>query len=235
MTVVLFLGFLYFCNMNAELILTEDGSHTLFVPEIDECYHSSHGAIQESRHIFIEAGLKQCAKTDILLLEVGFGTGLNALLVFSEAEKTGKRIHYTTLEKFPIEPNKALSLNFPELIDADLRGIFEKMHLSEWNEPQIISPFFTLEKLKFDFTTYNHTGQYDVIFFDAFSPEKQPEMWTQEQFEKIAAHSNPGAILTTYCAKGIVRRALQAAGFTVERLPGPPGKREILRGTQLMC
>jgi len=217
--------------MNAELILTEDGSHTLFVPEIDECYHSSHGAIQESRHIFIEAGLKQCAKTDIRLLEVGFGTGLNALLAFAEAEKTGKRIHYIALEKFPIEPNKALSLNFPELISPNLRGIFEKIHLSEWNEPQTISPFFTLEKLETDFTAYYHTGQYDVIFFDAFSPQKQPEMWTPEQLGKIATHCNPGAILTTYCAKGIVRRALQSAGFTAERLPGPPGKREIFRGT----
>jgi tRNA U34 5-methylaminomethyl-2-thiouridine-forming methyltransferase MnmC len=216
--------------MNAELILTEDGSHTLFVPEIDECYHSSHGAIQESRHIFIEAGLKQCSKTDIRILEVGFGTGLNALLAFAEAEKTGKRIHYTTLEKFPILPEKALLLNFPELIDKNSRAFFEKMHLSEWNEPQTISSFFILEKLKTDFTTYNHTSQYDVIFFDAFSPEKQPEMWTQEQFEKIVARCNPGAILTTYCAKGVVRRALQSAGFTVERLPGPPGKREILRG-----
>lgn len=220
--------------MNAELILTEDGSHTLFVPEIDECYHSSHGAIQESRHIFIEAALKQCTKTDIRILEVGFGTGLNALLAFAEAKKTGKRIHYTTLEKFPVSQEKALLLNFPDLIDDDLKKIFEYMHLSNWNEPVNLSPFFTLEKVETDFTAYHHTGQYDVIFFDAFSPEKQPEMWTQEQFEKIAAHCNPGAILTTYCAKGSVRRALQSAGFAVERLPGPPGKREILRGTQLM-
>lgn len=220
--------------MNAQITLTEDGSHTLFVPEIDECYHSSHGAIQESLHIFIEAGLKQCNKTDIRILEVGFGTGLNALLAFAEAEKTGKRIHYITLEKFPIELNKALLLNFPELIDYNLKEAFERMHLCNWNEPKNISPFFTLEKLNVDFTTYNHTGQYDVIFFDAFSPEKQPEMWTEEQFRKIAAHCNPGAILTTYCAKGAVRRAMQTAGFSVERLPGPPGKREILRGTYLM-
>jgi len=216
--------------MNSELLITSDGSHTLFVPEIDECYHSSHGAIQESRHIFIEAGLKQCSKTNIRILEVGFGTGLNALLAYAEAEKAGKRIHYTTLEKFPLQSDKAFLLNFPQLIDENLNAVFETMHLSNWNELQNISPFFVLEKLETDFTTYNLTGKYDVIFFDAFSPEKQPEMWTQEQFEKIAAVCNPEAILTTYSAKGIVRRALQSDGFTVERLPGPPGKREILRG-----
>lgn len=107
------------------------------------------------------------------------------------------------------------------------------MHKVAWNERHDISPFFVLEKIRVDFTEYQHVGQYDVIFFDAFSPEKQPEMWSQEQFEKIAAHCNPGAILTTYCAKGVVRRALQAAGFKVERLPGPPGKREILRGLKI--
>ena len=208
--------------MHSELLITSDGSHTLFVPEIDECYHSSHGAIQESQHIFIEAGLKQCAKTDIRILEIGFGTGLNALLACAEAEKAGKRIHYTTLEKFPLLPDKALLLNFPQLIDENLKAVFETIHLSNWNELQNISPFFILEKLETDFTTYNPTDKYDVIFFDAFSPEKQPEMWTQKQFEKIAAHCNSEAILTTYCAKGIVRRALQSAGFTVERLPGPP-------------
>ncbi|HEY6915219.1 MAG TPA: tRNA (5-methylaminomethyl-2-thiouridine)(34)-methyltransferase MnmD [Paludibacter sp.] len=220
--------------MNSELKITSDGSHTLFVPEIDECYHSSHGAIQESRHIFIEAALKQCVKTDIRILEVGFGTGLNALLAFAEAKKAVKRIHYTTLEKFPVSPKKALLLNFPDLIDNNLKEVFEHMHGCNWNELKQISPFFEIEKLETDFTTYEHTGQYDVIFFDAFSPEKQPEMWTEEQFRKIAARCNPRAILTTYCAKGAVRRAMQAAGFTVERLPGPPGKREILRGTYLM-
>ncbi len=220
--------------MNAQITLTEDGSHTLFVPEIDECYHSSHGAIQESRHIFIEAALKQCAKIDIRILEVGFGTGLNALLAFAEAKRTEKKIHYTTLEKFPVPLEKALLLNFPDLINENLKEVFERMHRCNWNEPVNLGPFFILEKVETDFTAYHHTGQYDVIFFDAFSPEKQPEMWTEEQFRKIASRCNPGAILTTYCAKGAVRRAMQAAGFIVERLPGPPGKREILRGTYLM-
>ena len=216
--------------MNYELRITEDGSHSLYVPEIDECYHSSHGAIQESRHIFIEAGLKSCLKNEIVILEIGFGTGLNALLAYQYALKNGKNIHYITLEKFPVSIEQVKQLNYPSMMDESLNEIFKAMHEVAWNEPHEISPFFILEKIKVDFTEYQHINQYDVIFFDAFSPEKQPEMWLQSQFEKIAAQCNEGAILTTYCAKGIVRRALQSAGFKVERLPGPPGKREILRG-----
>ena len=219
--------------MHSELLITSDGSHSLYVPEIDECYHSSHGAIQESRHIFIEAGLKNCAQNVIHILEIGFGTGLNALLAYHFAMQAGKKIHYVTLEKFPVSVEQASLLNYPKLIDENLMPVFKAMHKVAWNERHDISPFFVLEKIRVDFTEYQHVGQYDVIFFDAFSPEKQPEMWSQEQFEKIAAHCNPGAILTTYCAKGVVRRALQAAGFKVERLPGPPGKREILRGLKI--
>jgi len=214
--------------MNSELIITEDGSNSLYVPEIDECYHSSHGAVQESRHIFIEAGLKQCPKDEICILEVGFGTGLNALLALVEAERSGKKIRYITLEKYPVSFEKAQLLNYPELVYAD-KILFEAMHSCEWNQSTQITPSFVLEKYETDFTEFIHTANYDVIFFDAFSPEKQPEMWSQDMFEKIFQHCNPNAILTTYCAKGVVRRAMQSAGFVVERLPGPPGKREILR------
>jgi len=216
--------------MKSELILTEDGSNSLYVPEIDECYHSSHGAIQESRHIFIEAGLKQCRKSEINVLEVGFGTGLNAFLTMIEAERSGKQIQYVSLEKYPVETEKALRLNYPEELSPEKRSFFELMHISAWNEKIQITPFFSLEKIKTDFTQYTPEHKFDVIFFDAFSPEKQPEMWTQERFELIYKHCNHGAILTTYCAKGVVRRSMQVAGFIVERLAGPPGKREILRG-----
>lgn len=216
--------------MNYELILTEDGSHTLFVPGIDECYHSTHGAVQESRHIFIEAGLKQCSKSEIKVLEVGFGTGLNAFLAMMEAERSGKRIQYTSLEKYPVEVNKALQLNYPEELSSENRSHFELMHTSSWNNEVQLTPFFTLKKIETDFTLYALEDKFDIVFFDAFSPEKQPEMWMPERFEMIFEHCNAGAILTTYCAKGVVRRAMQAAGFLVERLPGPPGKREILRG-----
>lgn len=238
--VVLFEGFQYFClviimyyelkNMNSELLITEDGSHSLYVPEIDESYHSSHGAIQESLHIFIEAGLNKCEKSEIRVLEIGFGTGLNAFLTLIEAERSGKQIHYTSLEKYPVELEKALQLNYPEILAPEKRIFFEQMHTSAWNEEIRITPFFRLRKTETDFTCYIPDNKFDVIFFDAFSPEKQPEMWTQERFGTIFEHCNAGAILTTYCAKGSVRRAMQSAGFIVERLPGPPGKREILRG-----
>jgi tRNA U34 5-methylaminomethyl-2-thiouridine-forming methyltransferase MnmC len=216
--------------MQTELKITEDGSHTLFVPEIDECYHSTHGAIQESRHIFIEAGLKQCIKHEVRVFEIGFGTGLNAFLTLLEAEGSNKKIHYTTFEKYPVEIEKAIQLNYPEEIAPDKKQLFEQLHTSPWNEEIRITPYFTLKKIETDFTRAIFEDDFDVVYFDAFSPEKQPEMWSKELFSKIYTHCNQGAILTTYCAKGIVRRAMQDAGFKVERLPGPPGKREILRG-----
>ena len=216
--------------MQTELKITEDGSHTLFVPEIDECYHSTHGAIQESQHIFIEAGIKQCQKEKIKILEIGFGTGLNAFLTLLEAERSEKQIQYTSLELYPVEIEKALQLNYPEELAPEKRPVFDEMHTAEWNIEIPISSFFKLIKIETDFTGYVLEEQFDVVFFDAFSPEKQPEMWSEVLFEKIYAHCNQGAVLTTYCAKGIVRRAMQAAGFVVDRLPGPPGKREMLRG-----
>ncbi|MEI6556071.1 MAG: tRNA (5-methylaminomethyl-2-thiouridine)(34)-methyltransferase MnmD [Paludibacter sp.] len=220
--------------MHSELVFTSDGSHTLFVPEIDECYHSSHGAIQESQHIFIDAGLKQCGKNEIYVLEVGFGTGLNAFLALVEAERSGKKIHYIALEKYPIEAEKAMLLNYPKKIDSEKQTVFNALHASEWNIPVEITPYFMLHKIETDFTQFVHNQQYDVVFFDAFSPEKQPEMWSVHKFEKLYKSCNFGAVMTTYCAKGIVRRAMQEAGFKVERLPGPPGKREILRAMQTL-
>lgn len=219
--------------MQTELKITEDGSHTLFVPGINECYHSTHGAIQESRHIFIEAGLKQCLKTEICVLEIGFGTGLNAFLTLLESEGSRKRIRYTSLELYPVEVEKAMMLNFPAELASDKKDLFDKLHSSPWNVETDITPGFSLNKIEADFTGYVFEKDFDVVYFDAFSPEKQPEMWSKELFERIYAHCNIGAVLTTYCAKGIVRRAMQEAGFRVERLLGPPGKREILRGLKV--
>ena len=220
--------------MNSELIITDDGSHSLYVSEIDESYHSTFGAIQESRHIFIEAGLKECSKSEINILEVGFGTGLNAFLSQIEAERSGKQIQYTSLEKYPVEHEKVLLLNYPEIIASETRNFFVQMQTSAWNEYVRISPFFTLKKTETDFTCYIPDNMFDVVYFDAFSPDKQPEMWTQKRFEVIFEHCKSGAILTTYCSKGIVRRAMEGAGFKVERIPGPPGKREILRGRKVI-
>lgn len=224
--------------MQTEIRLTEDGSCTLHVPEIDECYHSVHGAVQESIHIFIDAGLRAflfAGKPENLIrvLEIGFGTGLNALLTLSEAEKLKTAIHYTSLELYPLAAHDALQLNYPEMLHTD-RRLFEKIHLLPWETAEEITPYFTLHKIKADFTAYEPREMFDVVYFDAFSPEKQPELWTEDGFGKIYASSGGGAVLTTYCAKGAVRRALQSVGYIVERLPGPPGKREILRGRKLI-
>jgi tRNA U34 5-methylaminomethyl-2-thiouridine-forming methyltransferase MnmC len=233
-------------TMRREIQMTEDGSHTVRLVELEECYHSTHGAIQESMHIFIRTGLFRFLpagaiplKPRVHVLEIGFGTGLNAFLTLLEAEKHNTPIHYTSLELHPLTEEEALPLNYPEALgkhDDDpfrkKRQSFEQLHRSPWEKTSPITPHFTLHKIKADFTGYNLPGLYDVIHFDAFSPEKQPEMWTEAGFRKIYNHATAGAVLTTYCAKGNVRRALQAAGFTVERLPGPPGKREILCATK---
>ena len=235
-------------TMHRNIILTEDGSHTLRVTELDECYHSTHGAVQESDHIFVKSALREflsvCAddfhesgfskdavvdeRRVIRVLEIGFGTGLNAFLTMLEAERLNLRIYYTALELYPLPADEALLLNYPEALCGD-RALFEKMHFSSWGEDYNVTSFFTLNKIKADFTGYELQGLFDVIYFDAFSPEKQPEMWLESGFCKIYEHSDNGAVMTTYCAKGAVRRAMQSAGFVMERLPGPPGKREILR------
>ena len=162
--------------MHTQLILTEDGSHTLLVPEIDESYHSTHGAIQESRHIFIEAGLKQRSVAEIRVLEIGFGTGLNAFLTLLEAEKRKIKIHYTSLECYPLDTEKALQLNYAEQLNTSKKTDFELLHACEWNKKTAISEYFHIEKIKADFTQYTCSEMFDICFFDAFSPEKQPEM-----------------------------------------------------------
>lgn len=224
-----------FLDMQREIRWTEDGSHTLRVVELDECYHSTHGAIQESMHIFIREGLLRffsaanCLKSAVNVLEIGFGTGLNAYLTLLEAKKAGISVDYTALELYPLSVEDAMLLNYPELMHDD-GDLFEKIHRIPWGEVCEITPWFRLHKVKADFTKYELQGVYDVIYFDAFSPEKQPEMWSESGFRKIYEHAGGEAVMTTYCAKGVVRRAMQSAGFVVERLPGPPGKREILRG-----
>lgn len=232
--------------MQTEIRLTGDGSHTLHAAETDECYHSTHGAMQESSHIFIDAGFRSFEREDgrtdgnenspmqqeIKAMEIGFGTGLNVYLSLLAGKNLKKKIHYTALELYPLAVDKALQLNYAGIL-GDGSGVFERMHLSAWDEDADITPSFTLRKIKADFTVYELQGLFDVIYFDAFSPEKQPEMWSEDGFRKLYEHAAGGAVLTTYCAKGTVRRAMQSAGFVVERLPGPPGKREILRGRRI--
>jgi tRNA U34 5-methylaminomethyl-2-thiouridine-forming methyltransferase MnmC len=220
--------------MSGKIILTEDGSHSLLQNELNETYHSIHGAIQESRHIFIDAGLKQCAKDTIKVLEIGFGTGLNAFLTQLETELSGQKVHYTTIELYPLSTASASLLNYPDLLAPEKKDAFYQLHTSPWQNNIQLTSQFELYKIKEDFSTMVLTGNFDLVYFDAFSPEKQPEMWTEERFRMIFSCCNPGAILTTYCAKGNVRRNLQSAGFQVERIPGPPGKREILRAKKII-
>jgi len=218
--------------MNPARILLEttaDGSHTLFLPEINEHYHSINGAIQESKHVYIEAGFKQCRKSEIHVLEMGFGTGLNALLTALEAEKQKIKVLYTGLEKFPLPQEMISQLNYSKLNQP----LFQAIHQTEWGKSEAISPHFYLEKIQTDFRDFDFPNKYDVIYYDAFAPDKQPEVWSQALFDKIFSAMNPRGILTTYCAKGNIRRIMQHAGFSVERIPGPPGKREMLRGSVL--
>lgn len=219
--------------LHSHLITTNDGSHSLFVPQLNEHYHSIHGAIQEARHVFIEAGLNATQLTRIDVLEIGLGTGLNAYLTLLEAEKRQVAIHYTSLELHPLDIEKAEKLNYSILLNKeDEPNHFMNLHRASWNIPVKVTPYFTLHKIQMDFSNpHNLTldSGVDVIYFDAFAPEKQPEMWTQQVFDKLFEASNPEGLLTTYCAKGVVRRTMQGAGFEVEKLQGPPGKREMLR------
>lgn len=186
--------------------------------------------MQESEHIFIDAGLRRCALNNISVLEIGFGTGLNTYLTLLESLKEGKTIEYTSLELYPVSLSMAEALNFPAR--RGYKEYFDQIHSCPWNERVEITDRFFLTKLQVDFTTMETLPAFDVCYFDAFSPDKQPEMWQKDRFDLLYRSANQGATLTTYCAKGQVRRDMQQAGFKVERLPGPKGKREILRATK---
>lgn len=213
-------------------MITEDGSHTIYLPEMDEHYHSTHGAIQESMHIYVGQGLLQLQKTEITILEIGFGTGLNAWLTYCLAKKNNLSIKYISLEKYPLTETEYTQLNYPTSIFHEHSAVFGCLHQAEWNSLVEISPNFKLHKIQADLLTYHFDPlpQFDLVYYDAFGPSKQPEMWTDEILQKVAATVKTEGLIVTYCAKGTVRRALAAAGFKMERIPGPIGKKEILRG-----
>lgn len=212
---------------------TADGSYTLYVPELDEHYHSVKGALTESQHIFIDMGLKHSSVPSPRILEIGLGTGLNCFLTLLNAEEEKRHIHYTSIERFPLSMDVIQKLDYPSIIGRGHNADYLAIHQAPWEEDTNLSPWFTLHKIEGDFTNHTFEKGYDIIYFDAFAPEKQPEMWEQSLFNSLYQILNEGGILTTYCAKGIVRRMLQSAGFIVERLAGPPGgKREILRATK---
>lgn len=213
-------------------MITEDGSHTIYLPEMDEHYHSVHGAIQESLHIYIEQGLLQTEKKELSILEIGFGTGLNAYLTYCYALKRNLSLHYFGLEKYPLNEDEYSALNYSDEIFPEYSSIFSQLHRGEWGKKIEISKEFKLTKIKADLATFEFDDipQFDLVYYDAFAPGKQPEMWTDKILQKVAATVKKDGIVITYCAKGTVRRALSGAGFIMERIPGPPGKKEILRG-----
>jgi tRNA U34 5-methylaminomethyl-2-thiouridine-forming methyltransferase MnmC len=216
-----------------KLIRTADGSHTIYDTKLDEHYHSVHGAVQESEHIFIRNGFDTCHANPINIFEVGFGTGLNALLTATRSLAGERQVIYTTIEKFPINEDIIWSLNHSDFAGIEGKKIFNLLHFSDWNRTTTICKNFSLKKIKGDFTSGNLSGEYDLIYFDAFAPDKQPEMWTRDMFAKIASVTKKNGIFVTYSAKGEVKRNLIACGFDVKLLPGPPGKREIIRAVKI--
>lgn len=212
--------------MIRQLILTEDGSHTIFVPEMGEHYHSIHGAIQESRHIFIKNGYAKVHARSVSILEIGFGTGLNAFLTLLESNIDNKAVNYETWEAFPISIEESRLLNYPDIIKSGQK-IFNELHQSAWGSEVSITSNFALKKVQNDICNFNSDKIFDLVYFDAFGPDYQPELWDKEVFRKIGAFMKKNSRLVTYSAKGQVRRNLREAGFLVEKAPGPPGKREI--------
>lgn len=217
-----------------QLVKTNDGSSTLYNCDLKEHYHSTFGALQESRHVFIKAGLDHLsAKLEsINVLEVGLGTGLNALLTLLWANENERLVNYTGIEAYPVSMKTAEELNYPKILEVD-KAAFLKLHLHEKESVRLSDQFNYKSIIGLIQETQLEEYFYDIVFFDAFSPETQPELWTEFLFEKLNKSMKPKGVLTTYSTKGIVKRALKSAGFSVEKLPGPPGKREILRAKKI--
>ena len=220
--------------MKTEFAITGDGSHTLYLRTIDEHYHSTFGAIQESQHVFIEAGLGHCNLKNLEILEIGFGTGLNCYLTLLATLKGCLTVNYHTIEKFPLKREVWKKLNYSLGGSEIEKEYFSRLHLAPWCALVEIHSKFFLHKMEVDLQTtcLSELPLVDLVYFDVFSPEKQPELWESGIFEKIISRMKDGGILVTYCAKGAIRRLLQHVGFEVERIPGPPGKREMLRATK---
>ncbi|TXD82029.1 tRNA (5-methylaminomethyl-2-thiouridine)(34)-methyltransferase MnmD [Subsaximicrobium wynnwilliamsii] len=223
--------------MQRKIIITEDGSATIQIEDWNEQYHSVHGAIQEANHVYIKHGLLFCSealsaeKKGISLLEIGFGTGLNAILSLLTAEALKLHINYVGVEGFPVSSEELQQLNYVEQLQMD-KHRFDRLHNCSWEEPHAISEAFTLTKKQLFFKDIAEVNAYDLIYFDAFGARVQPELWTEDIFKLMFDALRPNGVLTTYSAKGSVRRAMQAVGFEVERLAGPPGKREMLRAVK---
>lgn len=219
--------------MKREIVITSDGSSTIFIPEWNESYHSKNGAIQEAYHVFINAGFSLIKKQKTNILEIGFGTGLNAFITYLEAKKENKDINYVGVEAYPVSQDEIKKLNYVEELNAESqKDVFMKMHDLEWNIQNEISPQFRLTKRKQLFQEINDIESFDLIYFDAFGFTLQPELWSEEIFQAMYNSLLKNGVIVTYACRGSVKRAMLKAGFKVEKLPGAPGKREMLRGTK---
>jgi tRNA U34 5-methylaminomethyl-2-thiouridine-forming methyltransferase MnmC len=214
------------------LFVTGDGSHSIEADRYGVPYHSRYGAITESAHVFIAAGLryKAVVQREIAILEMGFGTGLNAFMTLLEAEKRNLAVQYTGLEIYPLPIAVAATLNYPLLLEAEHRAeVFLSMHQCTWETPHIFSDHFIFQKKAVPIEEFQASDAFDIIYFDAFAPQSQPELWSEEVFAHAFNSLRSGGVLVTYCAQGHFRRTLRKAGFQVESLQGPPGKREMTR------
>ena len=219
--------------MEREIIRTKDGSTTIHIKDWDECYHSKHGAIQEAQHVFIKNGLALYQNQSVSILEIGFGTGLNAFITYLESKKLNLDIDYVGVEAYPVSISELSAMNYVSDLNADDKNtIFNLLHESNWEEKVVIDPFFTITKRQQFFEEINDFEQFDLIYFDAFGYRVQPDLWSTTIFKKMHTALRPGGKLVTYAARGVVKRSMLEVGFTVEKLPGPPGKREMFRATK---
>ena len=222
--------------MEREIIQTLDGSTTIHLKEWDECYHSKHGAIQEAQHVFIKNGLSLFPNQSVSILEIGFGTGLNAFISFLESSKLNQSINYVGVEAYPVNATEVLAMNYVDELNAkSQKEVFEKMHESKWNEKIELTAEFELTKQKQFFDEIHDIEQFDLIYFDAFGYRVQPDLWSTAIFQKMYTALRPGGKLVTYAARGVVKRSMMEVGFTVEKLPGPPGKREMFRASKAIA
>ncbi len=220
-----------------EVIASDDGSSTIFLPEMNETYHSTHGALQESQHVFIKKGLSYLAEIqdEITIFEIGFGTGLNALLTYLFAVQYPNILSYHTLEPFPLDLDVVTQLNYTECIkEKDIEKRFQELHTSDWNTKNELHSNFTFHKYEQKLEDFSKLSEcVDLVYFDAFAPSRQADMWTLEQLERVANVMRNGGILVTYCANGQFKRNLKTLGFELQMLDGPPGKREMTRAIKL--
>jgi tRNA U34 5-methylaminomethyl-2-thiouridine-forming methyltransferase MnmC len=219
---------------NRKQIITEDGSSSFYLENFDESFHSKHGAIQESQHIYIGNGLELFKNSDrVNILELGFGTGLNSLLSYQFAKENNIRINYTAIELYPLQQYEINKLNYQSSLEIEAK-IFDKIEFCEWHTKVEISEFFSLRKLEMDIKELDFpSDSFDLVYFDAFNPDIQPELWTEDVFKRLYKTMNITSFLLTYSVKGFVKRNLKSAGFKIEKLPGPIGKREILRAIRV--